>query len=155
MLFRSVINSIDSANRKITIKAEGEEITSLVRYISKLAQEENLSTKKLWLDKIPEYIYIEELKEKYNYIAQENNINPIVGEYDDPNNQYQGLLTLPISKDGNTCIYGSAGTGKELMISTIIYSTITNHSPKEVNFYLLDFGAETLRAFKEIGRAHV
>lgn len=145
----NVINSIDSANRKITIKAEGEEITSLVRYISKLAQEENLSTKKLWLDKIPEYIYIEELKEKYNYIAQENNINPIVGEYDDPNNQYQGLLTLPISKDGNTCIYGSAGTGKELMISTIIYSTITNHSPKEVNFYLLDFGAETLRAFKE------
>ncbi len=41
----NVINSIDSANRKITIKAEGEEITSLVRYISKLAQEENLSTK--------------------------------------------------------------------------------------------------------------
>lgn len=145
----NVMNSIDSANRKITIKPEGEEITNLVRYISKLASEEKLSTRKLWLDKIPEYIYTEELKQKYNYVVQENNINPIIGEYDDPNNQRQDLLTLPISHGGNAILYGSAGSGKELLITSIIYSSITDHSTQEVNFYILDFGAETLRVFKE------
>ena len=42
---------------------------------------------------------------------------------------------------------GSAGSGKELMLAGIVYQTITSHDPKEVNFYILDFGAETLRMF--------
>ena len=74
-------------------------------------------------------------------------INPIIGEFDDPNNQRQDILTLPLSAEGNTIIYGSTGSGKELMLSTIIYSTIVDHTPEEVNFYILDFGAETLRSF--------
>ena len=51
-------------------------------------------------------IYTEELKAKYNYQAVTNNINPIIGEYDDTDNQRQMLLTLPISKEGNTIVYG-------------------------------------------------
>ena len=34
------------------------------------------------------------------------------------------------------------------MLSSIIYSTITTHDSKEVNFYILDFGAETLTMFR-------
>lgn len=34
------------------------------------------------------------------------------------------------------------------MLSSIIYSTITSHDSKEVNFYILDFGAETLTMFR-------
>ncbi len=143
----NVIRSIDSSNKKVDIKPEGEEITNIVKYIVEVAKEQNISIRKLWLEKIPEYIYTEDLKVKYGYVVENGNINPIVGEYDDPNNQRQGLLTLPLSKDGNTIIYGSTGSGKELTVSNIIYSTITSHSPNEVNFYILDFGAETLRVF--------
>ena len=35
------------------------------------------------------------------------------------------------------------------MLSSIIYSSITTHDSKEVNFYILDFGAETLTMFRE------
>ncbi|MBQ3890786.1 MAG: hypothetical protein II740_05455, partial [Lachnospiraceae bacterium] len=83
-------------------------------------------------------------KEKYSYVSQRFVINPIIGEYDDPNNQSQELLTLPLSVDGNTIIYGSTGSGKELLLSTIIYSCITEHTPDEINFYILDFGAEII-----------
>lgn len=145
----NVIRSIDSANKQLVLNSEGEEITSIVKHIVQIAKKENIETRKLWLDKIPEYIYTEKLKEKYKFNVEVGNINPIVGEYDDPNNQKQGLLTLPLSKDGNTIIYGSTGSGKELAISNIIYSTITDHSPKEANFYILDFGAETLRVFQK------
>ena len=69
-------------------------------------------------------------------------------EYDDPEDQAQNILTLPLSKEGNTIIFGSAGNGKELMLSSIIYSCISTHDTKEINFYILDFGAETLTMFK-------
>ena len=55
---------------------------------------------------------------------------------------------MPLSTDGNALIFGSTGSGKELMLSSIIYSSITTHDSSEVNFYLLDFGAETLTMFK-------
>ena len=145
----NIIKSVDSANRQIVVESKGEEITNIVKYIVSTAKNQNISVRQLWLDKIPEYIYVEKLREKYNYITEEGNINPIIGEFDDPNNQRQGILTLPLSKDGNTIIYGSAGSGKELLLTTLVYSTIVDHSPEEVNLYILDFGAETLRVFKE------
>ena len=145
----NVIKSLDSTNRQIKLVAEGEEITNIVRYVVEEAKKENLFARQLWLDKIPEFIYVSDLAKKYNYNIIENDINPIIGEFDDPNNQRQGLLTLPLSKDGNAVIYGSAGSGKELLLTTLIYSTITSHTPDEVNLYIMDFGAETLRVFNK------
>ncbi len=143
------IRSFDTKQNEVTVESQGEEITNIVNYIVNTAKEENISIPQLWLPRIPNTIYVEELKEKYQYHPQKNNINPIIGEYDDPDNQKQMILTLPISKEGNTIIFGSAGSGKELMLSSIIYSTITSHDSKEINFYLLDFGAETLTMFKD------
>ena len=65
-------------------------------------------------------IFVEELKKKYNYQIKKNDINPVIGEYDDPDNQRQNLLTLPLSRDGNAIIFGSGGSGKELMLTSII-----------------------------------
>ena len=142
------IKSYDSKQNEVVVESKGEEITNIVNYIVETAKEEKISIPQLWLPKIPNTIYINELKEKYKYISEKNIINPIIGEYDDPDNQKQNILTLPISKEGNTIIFGSAGSGKELMLSSIVYSTIISHDSKEVNFYILDFGAETLTMFK-------
>lgn len=144
----NTIKSLDSESKQVKVESKGEEITNIVNYIIKEAKEENISIDKLWLDKIPALIYVEQLKNKYNYVAKKNILNPIIGEYDDPDNQNQNVLTLPLSDYGNTIIFGSAGSGKDLMLTTIIYSLITTHGPKEVNFYILDFGAETLKVFK-------
>ena len=143
----SIIKALDT-KQEIVVQSKGEEITNIVRYLVEEAKKENIAIDKLWLDRIPNVIYIEKLKKKYNYHEQKNIINPIIGEYDDPDNQAQNILTLPLSKDGNTIVFGSAGSGKELMLTSIIYSSIVNHDSKEVNFYILDFGAETLTMFK-------
>lgn len=142
------IKTFDTKQKDISIESKGEEITNIVNYIVQTAKEENVHIPQLWLPKIPNMIYTEELKYKYNYQIETNNINPIIGEYDDPDNQRQMLLTLPLSKEGNTIVFGSAGSGKELMLSSIIYSSITSHDSKEVNFYIIDFGAETLTMFR-------
>ncbi len=142
------IKTLDQEEQVEVVESKGEEVTNIVKYIVDEAKQENIVIDKLWLDRIPDVIYTEELKEKYNYKPQKNVIEPIIGEFDDPDNQSQGLLTLPLSERGNTIIYGSQGSGKELMLTNLVYSSITVHNSNEVNFYLLDFGAETLTVFR-------
>ncbi len=143
----TVVKSLDTIKKDLDVKPQGEEITNIIKYLIKVSDEQHISVKQLWLDKIPEFIYVEKLRQKYNYLPEQGVINPMIGELDDPNNQRQDILTLPLSADGNTIIYGSAGNGKELLLTTLIYSTIVDHTPSEVNFYILDFGGETLRAY--------
>ncbi len=142
------IKTLDTKQNEVVVESKGEEITSIIKYIVDEAKTEQIAIPKLWLDRIPDVIYVDSIKEKYHYATTKNVINPIIGEYDDPDNQKQNVLTLPLSQDGNTIIYGSTGSGKELMLTSIIYSCITTHDSKEVNFYVLDFGAETLTMFK-------
>ena len=142
------IKSLSPPQADDFVQSQGEEIGNIIKYIIDQSKKEEVLVEKLWLDRIPDMIFVEELKKKYDYKLEYNNINPVIGEYDDPDNQRQGLLTLPLSKEGNTIIFGSAGSGKELMLSSIIYSSISTHDSKEINFYILDFGAETMTMFK-------
>lgn len=145
----STIKSLDTKQNEVVVQSKGEEITNIIKYIVQEAKENNIAIEQLWLPRIPDVIYTDKIKEKYNVKAQKNVINPIIGEYDDPDNQIQNVLTLPLSAEGNTIVFGSAGNGKELMLSGIIYSCITTHDSKEINFYILDFGAETLTMFRK------
>ncbi len=129
--------------------SEGDQLTSVVKYLSNLAKKENIKIKQLWLDRIPEKIFVDKLTQKYDYKTSTGIINPIIGEFDDPFNQSQGLLTLPLSTEGNVIIYGAADSGKELLLNSLIYSTIISHTVNEVNFYIMDFGTESLRIFSE------
>ena len=122
---------------------------AIVKYLSDLAEEEHISVRPLWLPAIPAQIFIADLYEKYGIKENDGELNPVIGEYDDPDNQRQNVLTLPLTSGGNAIIYGSTGSGKELMLSSIIYSTITTHDSSEVNFYIVDCGAETLTVFRQ------
>ena len=141
------IKTIDDLNNRENEVGKGEELSNIVKYMSSLAANQNISLKQLWLDRIENDIYISDLKKKYNYTKVKGVIDPIIGEYDDPSNQRQELLTLPLSKNGNTLIFGAAGSGKDMLLSTIIYSSIITYKSEEVNFYILDFGSETLKMF--------
>ena len=142
------VRSLDTKQNDIAVPSKGEEITNIIKYIVEESKKEEINIEQLWLPRIPDVIYTDDLRKKYNYKTEKNNINPIIGEYDDPDNQSQNILTLPLSREGNTIVYGSAGNGKELMLSGIVYSCITTHTSKEINFYILDFGAETLTMFR-------
>ena len=143
-----VYKSIDD-EKDTVISNNGEQLSNVIDYLIEVAKEDNITVKQLWLDKIPEVIYVDELAKKYNYIKEDSVINPIIGEYDDPANQRQDLLTLNLSKGGNTIIYGSTGSGKNTFISSLVYSSITNHSSSEVNFYIMDFGSEIFRTYRK------
>ena len=141
------IRSVDTSSKENKqTQSLGEELPNILNYICENAQAHNLKANRLWLDKIPAEIFINELMTKYNFKPQKWQITPVVGEYDDPGRQRQDLLTIDFNDTGNTLIYGIEG--KEIMLSSIIYSLIISHGPDEVNFYIIDFGTEMFGMFK-------
>ena len=132
-----------------TVGPQGEQLTSIVKYIVEMSESKGFKTRQLWLNNIPEDIYVDGLKKKYNVKAFENEIKPIIGEYDDPYNQTQGVVQLDLSNKGNVLIYGSGDSGRETLIDSMIYSIITNHYTEECEIYIMDFGSESLKIFKD------
>ena len=143
------VKDVDNISHKTVIESKGEQLTNIVRYMSELAKKENIKSEGLWLDDIPENIYIDDLKKKYHIRPTEGEINAILGEYDDPYNQRQGIVNLNLSTAGNTIIYGNAESGKETLLSTIIFDLMLTYSSENIWMYILDFGSEALKVFKD------
>ena len=144
-----VIKSLEQKVEKKVTNVSGDQLTNVVNYICKLADEKNIKENQLWLDPIPEKIFIEDIRRQYNIKSNKNEINPIIGEYDDPLNQKQGEVSLNFSEEGNTILFGSADSGKEMFINTVLYDSTNNHTTQELQYYILDFGTEIFRMYSE------
>ena len=145
-----IVKQVKPDRRSRTSANPPKQIDEINRYLAQIAEEENIRVRKLWLEPIPAMIVLDEVRTKYGVGGSGGSwLEPVIGEYDDPEKQRQAPLVFPLSRDGNTIVYGSAGNGKTTFLTTLIYSLISSHSPQEVNFYVLDFGAETLRAFSK------
>ena len=128
--------------------ALGEQLGNIVKYLVKTAKDENITISKLWLDPIPEFIFVNELKEKYSY-QKTSSINVILGEYDDPASQSQFLLDVPLLTEGNIIVYGTSDSGTEKFLQTFVYSLITSYTSEELYLYLIDLGSESLKVFEK------
>ena len=128
----------------------GDELSNVLENITKVATRENIYAKSLWLDSIPANIYVDNLLNKYNYQPNRNSVEAILGEYDDPSNQYQGLVKLKLDAEGNTMIYGQSSAGREMIINSLIYSLCLLYTTEDVNIYIFDFGSEALRIFDKM-----
>lgn len=145
-----VLNTVDVIEKDTAADSNvhGEELLNIIMYVSDLAKKQNLVARKLWLDSMPEMIYVDNLKKKYSFKRENFSIQPIVGEYDNPFQQLQALLQVNLN-ESNIYISGLSGSGKERFLQSLIYSTITNYTPQEVQMYICDFGAETLGMFRD------
>lgn len=144
-----VMMNVKPARKKSSSGGKIKQVVAIVKYLSDLAAEEKIAQRPLWLPPIPAFIYLEELEAKYGISDRGTVLCPVVGEYDDPFNQKQGALYLPISQEGNCLIYGSSGNGKTTFLTTLAYSLLKNHTARELNLYILDFGSETLKVFEK------
>ena len=124
-----------------------KQLDAITAYLRRVADEEAISVKLLWCPPLPEVILLQDIRKRYSVHREPFVLNPIIGEYDDPVRQRQDVLTLPITEGGNIIVYGIAGSGKTTFLSTMMVSLIEDYAPNEVNLYVLDFAAETLKSF--------
>ena len=141
-----IYKSIDTPKKEET-KGHGEELSNIVTYLYNIATKENIHVKQLWLEKLKDIIYVDELKKKYNYQKENYMLNIVIGEYDNPKLQQQGLYTLDLSHKGNTIIYSM--NEKNTIMNTIIYSLITTYHTNELNLYVMDFDSQTLKIYED------
>ncbi|WP_329167051.1 type VII secretion protein EccCa (plasmid) [Streptomyces sp. NBC_01717] len=68
-----------------------------------------------------------------------------VGIVDRPFDQLRDLLTVDLSSSGgHVAIAGGPQSGKSTLLRTLITALALTHTPREVQFYCLDFGGGTL-----------
>lgn len=142
------IKSLKAGNNK-KVENQGEQLSAIMKNIIEISNNVNKKTKRLWLDNIPAVILIDDLMKKYNYSSEKYKVKGIIGEYDAPENQEQGLLEMNYLKAQNTLIFGTEEAEREQFIKTLIYSTSKNHDADEINYYILDYGSESLGIFEE------
>ncbi len=139
-----------NTNRFANVINPPKQLDVITKYIAKYCEEEKINRWKMWLDPIEPLIYVDKLAEKYkDTSAGKYELNPIVGELDDPAHQRQDILRVPLTSEGNVIVYGSTGNGKAMFLEAMCYSLMREHKPSEVNIYIMDFGAQTLTAFAE------
>ena len=131
-------------------EAKGEQLQAIIKLIIDVANKENIKANKLWLDNIPNIILVDDLESKYNIQKKDYHPVPILGEYDAPEKQEQGIVRYDYLQDGNTLIYGNDGAERELLLNSIIYSTSKTYTSEEVNMYIVDYGSESLRIFQNL-----
>ncbi|WP_434600279.1 type VII secretion protein EccCa [Streptomyces sp. A5-4] len=74
-----------------------------------------------------------------------------VGIVDRPFDQLRDLLTVDLSgAGGHVAIAGGPQSGKSTLLRTLITTLALTHTPREVQFYCLDFGGGTLAALDEL-----
>ncbi len=145
-----VTKVVESDSNKVRQESKGDELSNILKYITAIAMREDIHARTLWLENIPDKIYVKDLLPKYQVKVNPNDVTAIIGEYDDPSSQRQDILSLKMDADGNTIVYGLAGIGREMLLKSIIYSCSTLYSTNDINFYIFDFGSESLRVFSKL-----
>ncbi|MBR1376448.1 MAG: type VII secretion protein EssC [Bacilli bacterium] len=143
-----VIKSIQEGNRN-KVSAEGEQITAILKHIIDVANQENVRSRTLWLPSISDTITLDYVTSKYRMDVN-NGIFCLLGEYDAPEMQKQGPVVYNYLEDGNTIIYGNDGESRELLLNTLIYQTSLNYSARIINYYIVDYGSESVRKFSSL-----
>ena len=77
-------------------------------------------------------------------------LQPVMGIKDDPENQRQEVLRIELEDDGHFVLFGAPGAGKTTCLHSLVASMAIEHTPEQVQMYLLDFSGRTLGIFENL-----
>ena len=144
-----ILKNIQSGNAKVQQgEAQGEQLAAIMNEIVQVAKDSNKFAKRLWLENIREDITIDEVEQKYKFEYQKNNFDIVLGEYDAPENQSQGLLIYNVLNNGNTNIIGTDSSESEELVNTMLFNIMKHFLPNEISYYIIDYGSQNFTKYK-------
>lgn len=151
---RNIIYSSKDENKN---KPSTTELDETIKQIDGLCKKMNINRLQgPWLPILEDVIYLDQLLEGrqtgFNgeqWIKAEECISPVVGLFDDPENQLQENYRVQLAEEGHMILIGAPGYGKTTFLQTLMTSLLLEHTPEEVNIYILDFGTRTLKIFEQ------
>jgi len=120
----------------------------VVDEINNVADEKGIrKSRSLWIDELEDVITLNDLRIENSELENiKLDSGFILGKYDDPSRQLQGVFFYEPDKHGNIALIGGSSTGKTSFINTLI-SQIDNDD----SFYLIDMSSEDLTMFLAYG----
>ena len=139
-------------------KNDGEDtqLSVIVDYIHNYSKAQNIEPLSLWLPPLPKVLFIKDIDKNQggfngkDWLRCEDWLKVVIGIYDEPEKQYQGIVTVDFGENGHLLLYGAPGTGKTTFFQTLIYTLANRYSPEIVNMYIMDFGSRSLSYCKEL-----
>ncbi len=129
-------------------QAEHKQVVAITQYLSDLAKQENIEPKNLWKNPLPKELELDSFIKNTNK-ADPKTISALIGLVDDPENQRQFPLFLPLLDFHNMLLVGASGSGKSTFLRTMLYSLICRYSPSEVNYYVIDLSDGALSGYAQ------
>ena len=154
--------SVVGSGKKITVQTGGEkrqtQLEAVALHISVHAEKLGIKPiDNIWLPPLPKKISLPQIKsfaqKSYRngvWKGTHGEFNPIIGIADDPINQRQEAVSIDILSEGHLLIVGAASGGKTTFLQTLLFSLVSTYSPKQFNFYVVDFGSRTLGVFNAL-----
>lgn len=142
--------SVVEAKKKIVKgKKENSQLVSIVKYISDIASNNGIESRQIWKPALPSCLPYDYCRELYGGNKKGYSLNAMLGMFDDPENQDQYPMCLNISNGNHVLIIGNQGCGKTTFLQTMLFDLVSNYSPEQLNFYLIDCSNHSLRVFKD------
>ena len=143
------IKRIQASGGQKKVEAQGEQLAAIMNEIIKTSNQVKKKTKRLWLENIPDIITIEDTVTKYSYEQDKTDYSFVVGEYDAPELQQQDILIHNLLDKGNTKVFSSESSENESFLKMMLYQLVKNYTSEQFNFYVIDYGGQTLRCFEK------
>ena len=143
---QTLLAAMPQPKRQQTGKSE---LVAVVEDLCRVAKEADISPKSLWLPPLPAAFPLEELP-PVRVVAPGEKIEVPVGWLDDPERQRRLPMVVPIQAMGNLMIQGEPGSGKTMLLQTMVLRLAEAYGPDRVNFYLLDYSSRMLKHFRAL-----
>ena len=127
--------------------AAGTELDAVLAEVCRAAG--GREARRLWLPPLEAHPTVAALRARYPDARAGHapwELDPVVGELDDPARQGKRPLTLPLSREGNVAVYGHASSGREDLALSLVWNML-DASPEEACAYVVDAGTGGLLAF--------
>lgn len=151
--YQAINKDLSGLSKKKDVKSLPTELDAIVDQAHKLF--EGLHLPKVaspWLPPLETQIFSKDLQETdfKTYWGENQDLRPLlIGYQDIPEKQEQSPLYLDMEEAGHILLVSSPGFGKSTFLQTLAVDAMRKHTPKEVHFYLYDFGTSGLIALSE------
>lgn len=123
------------------------ELVAIRQYLISISG--NTVIRPLWLEPIKSKLSLSKLYNLHTEENEEYELEPVIGKWDDLYERKQEIMTVPFSKNGNLCVFGSSGSGMGMFFTSLIYSLIYRYTAEQVNIFILDFDAGFLKVYED------
>jgi len=103
-----------------------KQIVEIVKYLSDLAERENIHPRQMWTEPLAKSISLSEIREQYADKEQAH-IYSLVGLIDDPSNQTQFPYYIDVQSNKNILLVGEAASGKTVFLQTLLFDLVNRY----------------------------